>query len=71
VQAGDTALHFAGARGAPNELLKVLIDAGADIAATNNEGKTHADVARWNNKTAAAIFLDSFVSMPKSANMMV
>jgi ankyrin repeat protein len=64
-------LHFAAFYGAPNELLNLLIDAGADIKAKNNTGETPADGARAQGQTKAVTFLDSFLSIAKSANMMV
>jgi ankyrin repeat protein len=71
VQAGDSALHWAAYYGAPNELLQVLIDVGADIKAKNNDDETPADRARESKQTTSATFLDSFLPMTKSANMMV
>jgi ankyrin repeat protein len=64
-------LHYAAESGAPAELLQLLIDAGADIKAKNQNGKTPADLARDAEETATAAFLDSFLPMTKSANMMV
>jgi ankyrin repeat protein len=71
VQFGHTVLHSAALDGAPNELIQVLIDAGADIKAKNNEGKTPADIAREQGNLLVAEFLDSFLPQVKSANMAV
>lgn len=43
-RAGDTALHAAAARGSA-AIVTLLVDRGADVAATNTQGRTPLDVA--------------------------
>jgi ankyrin repeat protein len=69
---GTTALHVAADGNAPEELLKILIHAGADTYATNDYGKTPADFARHRNFTDVVTFLETYVvAPPKSANRIV
>jgi ankyrin repeat protein len=64
-------LHYAALDGAPNELIQVLIDAGANIHATTHDGKTPVDLARERSQVATVEFLNSFMPMSKAANRVV
>jgi hypothetical protein len=64
------ALHNAASRGAPDDIIKALIDAGADPKAKDYYGKTPADIAR-EEFPATAAFIERFIAPIKSANLMV
>jgi ankyrin repeat protein len=64
-------LHWAAAKGAPDDIIKALIDAGADPKAEDDEGKTPADYARENKHLVTAAFIEQFIAPIKSANLMV
>jgi hypothetical protein len=64
-------LHYAAVNGAPDEIIKALIDVGADPEAQNNDGETPADLAREKFPVTAA-FIEQYGMAPiKSANLMV
>jgi ankyrin repeat protein len=66
------ALHWAALRGAPDDIIKALIDAGVDPKAKNDYGKTPADIARHSKHPATASFIEQYGMAPiKSANLMV
>jgi ankyrin repeat protein len=64
-------LHYAAEYGAPDEIIKALISAGADPKAKDINGKTPADVARQNIHPATAAFIEQFIAPIKSANLAV
>jgi ankyrin repeat protein len=64
------ALHCAAYRGAPDDIIKALIDAGADPKAKNIYGKTPADHAREYEHPATASLIEQFIAPIKSANLM-
>jgi ankyrin repeat protein len=67
-----SALHYAANNGAPNDVIIVLIDAGANKKAKDYQRKTPADLARENNYIATAEFIDQYFMAPiKSANLMI
>jgi ankyrin repeat protein len=69
---GWNALHCAAGEGAPDDIIKALIDAGADLKAKNDEGKTPADLAREEKHPSTASYIEQYISAPtKSANLMV
>jgi ankyrin repeat protein len=66
------ALHFAALNGAPDDIIKALIDAGADSNAKDINGKTPADYARGKEYIATAALIEQFYQPPtKSANFNV
>jgi hypothetical protein len=65
------ALHWAAANGAPDDIVKTLIDAGADPQAKDKDGKTPADIAREKYPATAALTEQYVSAPPKSANLMV
>jgi ankyrin repeat protein len=63
-------LHNAAYTGAPYDIIKVLIDAGADPKAENDKSKTPADVARDNKHPDTASLIEQFYLPPtKTANV--
>jgi ankyrin repeat protein len=69
---GYTALHCAAREGAPDDIIKALIDVGADPTAKDYKGKTPADVARQYDYPATASLIEQYGMAPiKSANLMV
>jgi ankyrin repeat protein len=62
-------LHYAAESGAPDDVIKALLDAGADPKAKDDDGRTPADIARENKETATASLIEQFYVPPtKSAN---
>ena len=47
---GDTALAYAAIRGAPANVIKQLLNAGADVSIKNNHGKTAIMLAKEQGK---------------------
>jgi ankyrin repeat protein len=73
-QLNDNVLHYAAYQGSGGEIIKILIDAGADPLAVNAEAKTPVDFANQNNKTTTALYIEQFISyqrQTKSANFNV
>jgi ankyrin repeat protein len=65
-------LHHAARGGVPDDIIKALIDAGADPTAKNDDGETPADVARQEEHPATASLIEQYSMAPiKSANLMV
>jgi hypothetical protein len=65
------ALHWAAENGAPDDIVKTLIDAGADPQAKDKDGKTPADIAR-EKYPATASYIEQYGMAPiKSANLIV
>jgi hypothetical protein len=65
-------LHFVAQHGAPDDIIKALIDAGADSKAKDYSGKTPVDAARQYKQTATASYIEQFSEPPtKSANFIV
>jgi ankyrin repeat protein len=66
------ALHYAGYNGAPDHVIKVLIDAGADSKAKDGHGKTPFDLACERGHQDTALFIEQYCMPPiKSANLIV
>jgi ankyrin repeat protein len=66
-----TALHCAAYKGAPIEIINMLLDAGADPLAETNDGKTPAEWARAYSQDEIAQYLDQINNTPvKSANFL-
>jgi ankyrin repeat protein len=62
-------LHYAAYNGAPEDIIKALIDTGVDPQAKDNKGISPADYARKNNQTVTAAYIEQFYQPPiKSAN---
>lgn len=57
--AGETALHYMAKFGSAAEVMKLMIDAGADCNIRDGGGRTPLDVAEANGKQEAAEFLRS------------
>ncbi|MDH3311296.1 MAG: ankyrin repeat domain-containing protein, partial [Gammaproteobacteria bacterium] len=57
---GETALHFAAAKGS-FEIVKLLLDHGADARATDGSGRTPATVAAAEGHAALAEFLKRLI----------
>jgi ankyrin repeat protein len=65
-------LHCAAYNGAPDYIIKALIDAGADPNAKNSNGITPIDYARAAGYLATASFIEQYSMAPtKSANFVV
>jgi hypothetical protein len=65
------ALHYAAQYGAPDDIIKALIDAGADPKANDYTGRTPADLA-CKKYTATASLIEQYGLAPiKSANLTV
>jgi hypothetical protein len=64
-------LHFVAQHGAPDDIIKALIDVGADLEAKDYKGKSPADVARQYKQTATASYIEQFYQPTKSANFIV
>jgi ankyrin repeat protein len=65
-------LHSAGQFGAPDNIVKALIDASADPQAKDKDGKTPADLAHYNDHVSTDEFIEQYVTVPtKSANFIV
>jgi ankyrin repeat protein len=65
-------LHYAAFLCAPDDIIKALIDAGADPKAIDKDGKTPADLARDKKHLATASLIEQYGMAPtKSANLMV
>jgi ankyrin repeat protein len=61
-------LHWAAKQGAPDDIIKSIIDAGVNPLDKSTEGKTAADLARANNHISCALFIEQFYAPTKSAN---
>jgi ankyrin repeat protein len=62
-------LHYAAQNGAPEDVVKQLIDAGVDPQAKQFAGLTPADIARLHHHPSLATYLDQFcLPQVKSAN---
>jgi ankyrin repeat protein len=65
-------LHWAAQAGAPDDIIKAIIDAGADPKDKNDEGKTPVDLAYVCEHPATASLIEQYGMAPiKSANLMV
>jgi ankyrin repeat protein len=65
-------LHFAAYYGTPDDIIKALIDAGADPKARDKDGNTPSDLAREFKHPAIASLIEQYGMAPiKSANLMV
>jgi ankyrin repeat protein len=66
-----SALHFAAYTGAPDEIIKALLDSGADPNIKNNKGKTSVDLAHQEGRFGTASLIEQFIAPTKSANLIV
>jgi ankyrin repeat protein len=65
-------LHYAAYSGAPDDIIKALIDAGADPKVKDNHGKTPGDFARDGKHISTASYIEQYGMAPiKSANLIV
>jgi ankyrin repeat protein len=65
-------LHIAASRGAPHDIIKDLIDHGADPLAITVQGKTPGDIAsECGHPTTTAASIQLYVTPVKSANLLV
>jgi hypothetical protein len=64
---GLTALHIAAERGASNDIIKALIDAGADTTG-GSSGMPPAKYARIKQNTSTAEFIEQYSAMVQSKN---
>jgi ankyrin repeat protein len=65
-------LHYAAQAGAPDEIIKILIDAGADPRAEDDQRNTPVDYARQEKHESSAEFIEQYSNVGmKSANLMV
>jgi ankyrin repeat protein len=68
----NNALHYAVENVVPDDVIKVLIDAGADPKGQDRHGKTPSDIAREKNHHRTAAFIEQYGMAPiKSANLVV
>jgi ankyrin repeat protein len=57
-QSKKNALHYAAQQGAPDDIVKTLIEAGADSKAKDKDGKTPVDFAYDNNYPSTASYIN-------------
>jgi ankyrin repeat protein len=65
------ALHYACQEGAPEYIIELLIQAGADPQVKSNRGETPADLANYRGHTAIASYVEQYYKPTKSANLIV
>jgi ankyrin repeat protein len=66
-----TVLHYAVEKNAPEHIVNILIEAGADAGALTLQGKTPSDIARANYYINLAELIDQYKKGPaKSANFL-
>jgi ankyrin repeat protein len=64
-------LHYAAEKGAPADIIKGLLAAGADSRGVDIYGDTPAEIARKNLYISFADYIEQCTAPAKSANLLV